>query len=359
MGGANLREPAYDMTVSSDPSPHVSTRVSYMMPVLNEEEDVAAALASILEQDGVAEQEIIVVLGSSTDRTDQIVADLAATHPQIVTIENRANGISKSLNMAAERATSDVLIRVDAHSILPPEYTRVAVAALREHGAVNVGGRMHAEGDNPFASAVAWAYNSPAGLGGAIYHTGGKAGPAESAYLGVFDRAALLAVGGYDESLSRGEDWELNVRLREAGGAVWFEPAIDVAYRPRKNVRALAKQFHASGRWRAELVRRMRGRSPLRYFVPPALVLALVASLIAVGVGAALGWPGLVLGVCALPWIVYVGWLCVTAAGASGTAAGTRVRLLAVLPIMHIAWGLGCLVGIVVPSKGHNAYAGR
>ena len=341
------------------PTPPGTDRVSYMMPVLNEEEDVATALMSVLRQEGVGEQEIIVVLGSSTDRTDQIVAGLVAKYPQIVTLENRANGISKSLNMAAEHATGDVLIRVDAHSILPPEYTRVAVKSLREQGAVNLGGRMHAEGSKPFARAVAWAYNSPAGLGGAVYHTGGEAGPAESAYLGVFDRAALLAGGGYDETLSRGEDWELNFRLREAGGLVWFEPALDVAYLPRTSGRALAKQFHASGRWRAELVRRMRGKSPLRYFVPPALVLALVASLVLVGAGAVVGWPGLVLGVGALPWIVYVGWLCLTAARATGTAASTRMRLLAVLPIMHIAWGSGYLVGIVVPSQGHNAYAGR
>ena len=83
---------------------------------------------------------------------------------------------------------------------------------------------MAAEGVTPFQQAVAWAMTSPARRRRARYHTGGEAGPADTVYLGVYRRAAIERVGGYDESYLRAEDWELNHRIRQAGGLIWFQP---------------------------------------------------------------------------------------------------------------------------------------
>ncbi|WP_228373509.1 glycosyltransferase family 2 protein [Demequina gelatinilytica] len=338
----------------------VDMRASFVMPVLNEEDYVATAVASVLAQDGLDERELLLVLGASTDRTDEVVAGLAAAHPEIRVLHNPRNAISMSMNIGITEARFPVVVRVDAHSVLPPGYAVTALRSLRASGAVNLGGRMHAEGLTRYEQAVAWGYNSPGGLGGAVYHTGGEAGPAESAYLGVFDRAAVLGIGGFDESLSRGEDWDLNRRLIARGGLVWFEPALDVIYRPRSSVRALAKQFHASGRWRGEIIRRLKGRVPVRYYVPPVLVAGL-------GFGAALvlagaitgGTAGIVLaGVGLLPALVYGAWVALTALRAHVPGA-VRMRLLGVLPTMHLSWGVGCLLGILMPSRGHNAFAGR
>ncbi|WP_228372762.1 glycosyltransferase family 2 protein [Demequina maris] len=335
-------------------------RVSFVMPVLNEENYVVAAVQSILAQDGLDEREILLVLGASTDRTDEVVAGLAEAHPEIRVLRNPRNAISQSMNIGIADARFPVVVRVDAHSMLPAGYAVTAVRSLRAAGAVNLGGRMHAEGRTPYEAAVAWGYNSPGGLGGAVYHTGGEAGPAESAYLGVFDRAAVLAIGGFDETLSRGEDWDLNRRLMARGGVVWFEPALDVVYRPRSSVRALAKQFHASGRWRGEIIRRLGGRVPLRYFVPPALLVALALGAVMVLAGAIAG--GVVGNAVALagvlPFLVYPAWVLFTALRAD-VAPGVRLRLLGVLPTMHLSWGAGCLFGILIPSRGHNAFAGR
>ncbi|MDN4475152.1 glycosyltransferase family 2 protein [Demequina sp. SYSU T00192] len=335
-------------------------RASFVMPVLNEEHYIAAAVASVLAQDGLDEREILLVLGASTDRTDEVVAGLAALHAEIRVLHNPQNAISQSMNIGIAEARFPVVIRVDAHSVLPDGYAATAVRSLRAAGAVNLGGRMHAEGRTPYEQAVAWGYNSPGGLGGAVYHTGGEAGPAESAYLGVFDRAAVLAIGGFDETLSRGEDWDLNRRLMARGGLVWFEPALDVVYRPRSSVKALAKQFHASGRWRGEIIRRLGGRVPLRYFVPPALLAALVAGAAMVVAGAVAGGAvGIVLAALgALPYVVYPAWVAITALRADVPTA-VRVRLLGVLPTMHLSWGVGCAAGILMPSRGHNAFAGR
>src|SRR5690606_23074923 len=141
-------------------------------------------------------------------------------------------------------------------------------------------GIMRADGRSPFQRAVARAYNSPIGLGGASYHGSDREGPAESAYLGVLRRAVLDEVGGFDESVRRGEDWELNLRIRQAGYEVWFDPELAVTYWPRESWARLTRQFFATGTWRGELVRRYGRRNALRFFAPPALVAVIVAAVV-------------------------------------------------------------------------------
>src|SRR5690606_23936013 len=74
--------------------------------------------------------------------------------------------------------------------------------------------------------------------------------------------------------------WEMNLRIRRAGGLIWFEPALGVTYWPRASFANLAKQFFATGAWRAVLVRRHPKETPWRFFVPGILVLMLTLSLV-------------------------------------------------------------------------------
>ena len=105
---------------------------------------------------------------------------------------------------------------------------------LDETGAANVGGIMDAQGVTAFEQAVAHAYTTRLGLGGSAFHLGDSpAGPAETVFLGVFRKSALALVGGFDESMWRAQDWELNYRLRRAGQLIWFSPDLRVTYRPR------------------------------------------------------------------------------------------------------------------------------
>jgi succinoglycan biosynthesis protein ExoA len=254
--------------------------VSYVMPVLNEASYVEGAVRAILSQDYAGKQQLILSLGPSTDGTTAIVERLARLDPRVTYVHNPQTDIPVGLNLAVRASEHPIIVRVDAHSELAPGYTRRAVETLERTGAANVGGVMKGSGRTPFQSAVARAYNSKFGLGGGAYHGGTEEGPAESAYLGVFRREVLLAVGLYDESLRRGEDWELNLRIRAAGHVVWFDPILKVTYWPRENWRKLARQFFTTGVWRGELVRRYRGRNPWRFFVPPLLVVAAVVAVV-------------------------------------------------------------------------------
>jgi succinoglycan biosynthesis protein ExoA len=321
--------------------------VSYVMPVLNEVGYLESAVHSILDQDYPGPTEIVLALGPSTDGTDAVVTRLAEHDPRIRTVANPKAAIPAGLNLAIRSSRHPIIVRVDAHSQLPPGYTKRAVETLLRVPADNVGGIMSATGRPGVQAAIARAYNSRLGLGGGAYHSADvPEGPAESAYLGVMRASALADIGGYDESLQRGEDWEMNFRLRETGHVVWLDPTLHVTYWPRGNWRSLARQFFATGIWRGELVRRHRGRHPLRFYAPPVLVCVVGASVVLLPLGAVLGggWAALAVGAGGVD-LVYLAVL----AGASALTPGSlldRLRFGGVLATMHFAWGVGFLRGV-------------
>lgn len=313
----------------------VAPPVSVIMPVLNESRHLRAAVEAIVAQDYAGPLEIVLALGPSKDETDVIAHALAASDERIRTVPNPTGATPCGLNAAIGASSHDIVVRVDGHAILPVDYVRIAVEVLAETGADNVGGVMAAEGVSPFEQAVACAMRSRLGVGGSLFHVGGQAGPAETVYLGTFRRSALERVGGFDETLRRAQDWELNHRIRATGGTVWFTPRMQVTYRPRPDLRALATQFYRTGQWRRGVIRRMPQTANYRYLAPPAAVVGVVA-------GTALGLLGRRIG-----WLAPAGYLGAILVGAAANSKdlprGAALRLPAVYATMHMGWGLGFL----------------
>ncbi|MFI7314498.1 glycosyltransferase family 2 protein [Streptomyces hygroscopicus] len=315
--------------------PHQLPAVSVIMPVLNEERHLRNAVRHILEQEYAGEMEVVIALGPSTDRTDEIAAELVAEDARVHTVPNPTGRTPAALNAAIKASRHPVVVRVDGHGMLSPDYIATAVRLLEETGAQNVGGLMYAEGENDWEKAVAAAMTSKIGVGNAAFHTGGAAAPAETVYLGVFRREALERQGGYNEEFIRAQDWELNFRIREAGGLIWFSPELKVSYRPRPTVRALAKQYKDYGRWRHVVARFHQGSINLRYLAPPTAVAAIAA--------------GLVVGAAVTPWglVVPGGYLAAIVAGSIPAGKGLPVKARLQIPLalatMHMSWGWGFL----------------
>ncbi len=338
--------------------------VSVVMPVLNEERHLAEAVAHVLGQDYPAAVEVVLAVGPSRDRTLEVARRLAAADPRITVVQNPSGQTPAALNAAIAASRNPVVARVDGHALLPPGYLRIAAETLAQTGADNVGGIMAAEGVTPFERAVARAMTSKVGVGAARFHTGGEAGPAESVYLGVFRRAAIDRVGGYNEAFLRAQDWEMNHRIRAAGGTVWFQPRMRVSYRPRADLRALCSQYFHYGRWRRVVAREHPGTISPRYLAPPAVVLAMAA-------GLAAGLVGLI-GAVAGPW-PQLAWLCLgfavtggyvlgvlaaAAANLRGLRPGAAMWLPVVLATMHICWGTGFLTSPRGLIRGRDAPPG-
>ncbi len=315
--------------------------VSVVMPVRNEEAHLAAAVDRVLAQDHDGELEIVIAVGPSADRTESLARALADAHEEVRVVANPTGYTPAGLNLAIAAARHDVIVRVDGHGELSEGYIARAVELLEETGAANVGGVMDAQGRTAFERAVAAAYNSPYGLGGGGFHLKDTPpGPAETVFLGVFRREALESVGGFDETLLRAQDWELNHRLRKAGFIVYFSPDLRVVYRPRSTYKALAEQFYRTGSWRREVIRRYPETASVRYLAPPVAVAGFTGGLLG-------GLAGLVtrnrwLTFLLLAPAVYALFLVLATLRTPADAAAKR-HLPLVLAVMHGCWGLGFL----------------
>jgi glycosyltransferase involved in cell wall biosynthesis len=307
--------------------------VSVILPVLNEERHLESAVLSILSQDYRGTFEVILAIGPSGDQTQEIAEKLVASDSRVVIVQNPTGRTAAGLNLALNKSNNPVVVRVDGHAQLPQNYISLVVEILNETGAVNVGGVMAAVGKSRFERAVAGAMRSPLGVGASRFHTGGVAGEVDTVYLGAFRRDALLAIGGFDERFTRAQDWELNFRLRENGGMVYFDPRLQVIYRPRPNLRALAKQYFEYGKWRRVVSRRHPGTINYRYLAPP---LALIGFTVSVIFGAALH------SILFIPASIYLLFLVLASAKIASTLR-EAILLVLILPTMHFSWGLGFL----------------
>lgn len=315
------------------PFPAESPSVSVVIPARHASDFIETALHAVLEQDYPNLVEVAVAAADeATARTAASVVD-----PRVSVVDNPGGSTPSALNRAIEATKGEIVVRCDAHSVLPAGYVTRAVTLLEETGAANVGGRQVPDGETVFERAVGLAMVSPLGAGDARYRVGGEAGPVDTVYLGVFRREALEAVGGFDETLDRNQDYELNWRLRRAGGLVWFDPSLAVAYRPRGTPASLFRQYFEYGRWKREVLRRHPESWRWRQLAPPALLAGLALSVALAAAGSRLA---------AVAPTAYLG----ATIGASAWDLVRQQRPEAALePValwtMHLAWGAGFIVG--------------
>ena len=305
--------------------------VSVLIPVRNAEATIGAAIDSVLSQDYEGSVEVIVADGSDTPATSDLVR---RRYPTVTLVPNPEQTAGFGLRAAHGAATGEIIVRCDAHTVLPPGYVRRAVSTLQRTGAANVGGRQRPVGTTFFGRAVAMAMTTPLGAGGARYRLGGAEGPVDTVFLGAFRRDALEAVGGVDPAFVRNQDYELNWRLRARGETVWFDPGLVVTYRPRGTLRDLARQYFDYGRWKRVVARRHPASLLPRHLASPLLLLGLAAT------------P--VLAVASPTWAVAAAPLTYVLTLTLGSlAVGIRRRSYAalLLPLalatMHLSWGIG------------------
>ena len=319
--------------------------VTVVIPVRNEQEAIRSAIESVLDQTYPNITEVIVADGMSTDGTRRSVE--AFDDVRIKVVENPDTTTPAALNAAIRAANGDIVVRCDAHSVLPPDYVDIAVGILADTGAVNVGGIQRATGTGLIQTAIAMAMTSRLGVGDAKFHYGGEAGPADTVYLGVFDRQALVDAGLFDETLLRNQDYELNIRLRQNGGLVFFDPRLAVEYRPRGSLRSLAKQYFQYGAWKRIVHRRHPESIRLRQLAAPLLVIGLMSSL-----GLAFtSWWRLAL---VIPAAYLIALVATTAINVGKTRRGAALVMPMAIAVMHISWGFGYLSGLK-PGSPTNA----
>ena len=320
-------------------------RVSLITPCRNEAPYIEGFLDSALSQALPAgwAMELIVADGTSDDGTRERLQARAAADARLQVVDNPAGHTAGGLNRALRAATGDVVVRLDVHTTYAEDYVQRCVEALDASGATCVGGPWRPWVGEGRATAIALAWASPFGSGGAPSRRVEHRGPVDTVYLGAWRRAELLRLGGFDEALLRTEDDDLSLRIVRGGGVVWQEPAIRSWYRPRGTFTALAAQMYQYGYWKVPLIRKHRLPASPRHLVPGLFVLGLVA--LALG-----GLWDTRLAVAAVA-------LLALHAGVALAAAGTLVRpwqsparwvgIAWATVCMHGAYGAGFLHGVI------------
>lgn len=316
--------------------------VSVVIPALNEQAHIRSCLESVQRQSYPSELiEILVADGGSTDRTREIVGELAAEDPRIRLIDNPGRNQAAGLNVAVAASQGEVVARLDGHAEWPPEHLQRCVRLLQETGADNVGGTMRGVGETALERAIACATRSPFAVGGATYRYSDRQQEVETVWLGCFRRSALDRVGPFDESAPPHEDYELNHRIRAGGGRVVYSPELITDYWPRSSWAALASQYFRYGRSKVRVATGSPGVLRPYHLAPPALAAA--AALGAV----ALTRPGPRRRFALTAAAMYIAGCVVAGLSASQSQpAAVRARTPLAFPVVHLSWGAGFWAGV-------------
>jgi glycosyltransferase involved in cell wall biosynthesis len=316
--------------------------VTVIMPVRHEADFIARSLGAVLAQDYPVERlEILVADGRSADGTREIVQALQGRHSHLRLIDNPGRIVPTGLNAALRHARGEIIVRVDGHTEIAPDYIRRCVAALQCSGADNVGGPMIASGETPFAEAVALATSTFFGVGNARFHYSNRDEWVDTVYMGAWPRTIFARFGMFDEEAECDEDDEFNYRLLERGGRVWLSQSIHSRYMPRSTPATLWQQYFRYGCWKVWVFLKHPRQMRLSHLAPGAFIFTLVSAAILA------------------PFSGWARTLLVLAAGiyslANVVASLTKARkhgwrqlrwLPIVFAILHVSYGLGFIVGL-------------
>ncbi|MBV6495247.1 MAG: glycosyltransferase family 2 protein [Acidobacteria bacterium ACB1] len=330
--------------------------VSIVLPIRNEGAFIERGLASVLRQTYPKDRmEIIVADGMSTDDSRKKILGLAANSEVPISIVDNVKKIAPTgLNRAIERAIGDVIIRVDGHCEIEPDYVANCVDILRSGRAEGVGGPIETVGETPRAVAISMAMSSNFGVGGSAFRTvKDREMFTDTVAFPGYTRKIIDRAGAFNEELVRNQDDEYNFRIRKLGGRILLSPMIRSRYYSRSTFSSLWKQYFQYGYWKVRVLQMHPKQMSLRQFVP----FVFVSSVILLAAIALFSDIGRVL------LAAVVGMYFLANVAASIYVAGSRVwavpYLLLSFAILHTSYGLGSVFGLIAFRNRWSEWSNR
>ena len=325
----------------------MTVEVSVIIPCYNEEATIGLVLDALYHQTFPRDRfEVVIADGMSSDATRSVISEFHLNHPglYITVVDNVARTIPSGLNLAIRNSSGRYIIRLDAHSIPDHVYITTCVELLNAGAGDNVGGMwiIKPGGEDWQARSIAEAATHPLAVGDARYRLGGEAQAVETVPFGAYRRDLISKIGGYNEALLTNEDYEFNVRIRQAGGVIWFDPKLWTTYIARSNFRELARQYWRYGYWKARMIKNYPSTLRWRQLLPPSFVLSILV-LFLVGILVPYAWILL-----AIEIGVYL--LVLLLVGTIGSIQKKSVGFALGLPVaistMHVSWGTAFLYSL-------------
>ena len=319
--------------------------VSVIIPVLNEEGFIGRCLQSLAAQDYPRElTEIIVLDGGSTDGTEYETQKTAeSANLTVFFAPNPKRTTAAGRNLGLTLAHGDVIIHLDGHTRVPPDFISANVRVLQETGADAAGGPIETRGHGIVGRAIALAMSSSFGIGDTAFrHADAGLQEADSVPFGAYRRDVFERAGNYDETMNRGEDDEFNYRLRATGGRIVLSPEIRSTYFCRDSLDGLARQYWRYGLAKAAVLGRHPRRLRARHLIPSALVVALGGGTLLTLLDRRFGW------IPALAGGAYAAAAGLASWRIASKGNGQEARYLpAAFACIHLPAGAGFLVGLI------------
>ncbi len=318
--------------------------VSILLPIRNESDYLRSGLLAILAQDYPSDcMEILIADGMSNDNSRSLIQDIFVLHPQrqLRILNNPREIVPTGLNIALRQAKGEIIIRVDGHCIITPDYVRKCVEHIQKDGVDGVGGSMETIGETYLAKGIAIGMSSSFGVGNSAFRTiSGKSMLADTVPFPAYTRQIMKRAGLFDEELVRNQDDEYNYRIRELGGKILLAEDVHSTYFNRDSMNSLWNQYSQYGFWKVRVLQKHPRQMSLRQFMPPAFVLALIISIVFAF------FPVLRLLSIVVPLLYLVANILVSIYTAFRRGWQYLPLLPFVFAILHLSYGLGFLAGL-------------
>ena len=318
--------------------------VSLIMPVRNEGKFITECLDAVMGQDYPPDRlEVFIVDGMSTDATPGIVRSYEGRQIPLRMLENPGRIVPKGMNVALAETKGEIIVRVDGHCKIAPDYVSRCVDHIRTDHVDGVGGPVRTMGGSGTARVIALAMSSSFGVGGSAFRTvTDRTMLADTVPFPAYTRSIIDRAGPYDEELVRNQDDEYNYRLRKLGAKILLAADVRSEYYSRSSIKSLWRQYFQYGYWKVRVLQKHPRQMKMRQFVPAAFVASLAVALAAA--------PWSVPGTAAL-LIVGGSYVAANVCAAFLTARGGRLADMPLLSVafaaLHVSYGLGFLVGLV------------
>ena len=313
-------------------------------------------MQTVFHQDYPSDRvEILIADGMSDDDTRSVILEMQGEVPHIQLFDNPGHIVPKGMNILIPKAKGEILIRVDGHCVIAPDYVSSCVSHLQKDGVDGVGGPMVTVGEDRVSQVIALAMSSKFGVGGSSFRTAtGQTRLVDTVPFPAYTREIIERVGLYDEELVRNQDDEYNYRIRGSGGKILLADDVRSTYYSRGSLGKLWKQYFQYGYWKVRVLQKHPRQMSLRQFIPPLFVMGLIAALIMAMI---IKWGWLVL-------IGYTGLYLVANLTASIIIAlqkGWKYfwHLPVVFATIHVSYGLGFSVGLIVFTNRWKDKEGR
>jgi len=280
----------------------------------------------------------------SDDGTREIIEGHIQNNGNIQLIDNPEKIVSTGFNRALNEAKGDIIIRVDGHCEIAPDYIQKCLECLERINAVCVGGSTDHVASGLVGKSIKMAQSSFFGVGGVSFRKNVEKGKyVDTLAFGAYKREVFDQLGGYDEELVRNQDDEFNFRMIQNDMKIWLDQSIKSTYTQRNSYRGLFKQYFQYGFYKIRVIQKRRGIASWRHVVPGLFVLILLFGL---SIFLFTGNNNPILSLC-LPYLSFSLFATIFELIKTPSNLISVMMLPVTFFILHISYGLGFLMGFI------------